>query len=1239
MSGTPAIDAGPSVAIGKSAQVDFKKIRLHGFKSFVDQTELLIEPGITGVVGPNGCGKSNVIESLRWVMGETSAKRMRGGEMDDVIFGGSSNRAQRNSAEVSIVLDNAGRDAPAAFNDTDEIEITRRIDRGQGSTYRINGKEVRARDVQLLFADLASGANSTAIVSQGRVGALIGAKPTERRTLLEEAAGIRGLHSRRHEAELRLRAAESNLERLEDVIGALESQSSGLQRQARQANRYRRISEQLRQQEAVHLHLRWQAAQAAVETAKARLAEAESTVHERTEAAASAAKRQADAQTSLPDLRKREAEAAAELQRLTLAERELDQEENRLLAQQEELSTRLEQLATDIEREGTLKADAEAAIERLKTEAGEIEAARDGEEEAAAAALEAREKADEAVAEKEAELTELTEHVAGVEAQRASLNRRIEEGRQRLGRIAERREALSQERTQLEADIAEAGDIEGARAEAETAERALAEAERASEAADSESAAASAEASRLRDEVGEAERASRQRIEAAIADARRTLEESERAARERVQAADKAHAALATEETTLARLVEREDDDRFPPAIDDVSVDGGFEAALGVALGEDLDAALDDAAASHWKRLPPLAGAPQLPSGATPLSAHVRAPEALARRLSQIGIVETAADGERLHPELATGQRLVSRDGGFWRWDGLTVRPGTETPAAKRLEQRNRLEEVRAQKAEAERALERARAESESEVAEARAANERAAEEARAAAEAEIQAMVEARDKALAREAETLEAARAARHAYSNAFQALNDARQRLSSLESRSAAARSRLESIADEESRLAAERGETEEAIEAAESALKVLEDPVAARERVGARRTELAELRTRQVEKRGAYEELRREAEGRGRRLQAIAAEEANWRERADGAARRMADLEARKAQAEEDLASIKARPEEIAGQRDTLLTQISESETRRRDAAETLAAAEFEQGDADRTLRAAEQHLAEAREVRVRREAEIENAEQAAGAVADQISEKLEVRPDQVLGIAEIEEGAELPPADQVEAKIERLKRERDNIGPVNLRAEQEAQELTEQIESMTTEREDLLAAIARLRQGINALNREGRERLLAAFEEVDTHFRELFVRLFGGGEAKLTLTESDDPLEAGLEIMASPPGKKMQILSLLSGGEQALTALALLFGVFLTNPAPICVLDEVDAPLDDSNVDRFCTLLDEIAHNGTTRFLIVTHHRLTMARVDRLFGVTMAERGISQLVSVDLSQAVRLRETA
>ncbi len=317
----------------------------------------------------------------------------------------------------------------------------------------------------------------------------------------------------------------------------------------------------------------------------------------------------------------------------------------------------------------------------------------------------------------------------------------------------------------------------------------------------------------------------------------------------------------------------------------------------------------------------------------------------------------------------------------------------------------------------------------------------------------------------------------------------------------------------------------------------------------------------------------------------------------------------------------------------------MDQLNSAEARRKEAADAVAEADSRLSEAERAMRDAEARLGEVREDKVRAEAAIGQAAQALDTVIERIDERLQCKPEEVLPLAEVPEGKELPDADGSERRLERLLRERDNMGPVNLRAEQESEELTEKIETIQTEREDLVAAIDRLRRGIASLNREARQRLLASFKEVDRHFQDLFVRLFGGGRAHLELTDSEDPLEAGLEIFASPPGKKLQALSLLSGGEQALTATALLFGVFLTNPAPICVLDEVDAPLDDANVDRFCKLLEHIAGAGSTRFLIVTHHRMTMARMDRLYGVTMPERGVSQLVSVDLRGAEEIRATA
>ncbi|WP_425406393.1 AAA family ATPase [Hwanghaeella sp.] len=1220
----------------------FSKLKLSGFKSFVDPAELVIDGGITGVVGPNGCGKSNVIEALRWVMGETSAKRMRGSEMDDVIFGGSSQRPARNIAEVSLLLDNSMKDAPAPYDTLEELEITRRIERGAGSNYRINGKEVRARDVQLLFADMATGANSTAIVSQGRIGAIIGAKPTERRTLLEEAAGIRGLHSRRHEAELRLKAAESNLERLDDVIGALETQHQGLQRQARQTNRYRRLSDHIRRHEAILLHLRWQDAKRAMDIARQRLNEAEALVHEKAQNAATAARDQADAATALPTLRQADAEAAAGLQHLQLAVRELENEQERILAARDALAQRLAQIAADRAREDSLFNDAKQAVERLTAEATTIEEARAAEGETLEQARVEADAAAKAVEEKEAELSELTEQAAGVEAQRNALQRQLAESGQRVTVLENRLRGLDEQEAKLKQETESLAEIETAEARVAECEAAVSAARDAATAAEAALAECREKETAARSALQESERLARDHLAEVQSDARETVETAERAAREAVDALEQQYRALDAEIRALAALVDTQDDaldPAFRPLIDSLSVQQGYEAALGAAFGEELDASTDGKAQIHWTELPPLSAAPGFPAGVEPLSNFVDGPKALARRLSFIGVVPDGADGDALQSELAAGQRLVSRDGGLWRWDGYSMAAGAPTAAAKRLEQRNRLAEIREEFAKVEKDLTEEREAADERLEEARAKAEAKVQEATRSTEANL---AELRIQAQAAEAEASEKAasqKTASQALQDAFSALNRAQQAQSALAGKAADLRSRLQGISENRERLQADASEARDQIESAQKAMDVLEDPLAARERINALRATVAELRSTLIDKRGAVERFQRESQARTARLEAIAQEQASWQQRMTGADGRMKSLADRAQQAEEENAALESRPAEIQAQHHALNDKIVVAEAKRNTAADALSEGEKKQQESDKALREAEAALATAREDRVRRESEVEQADQAAQTIRERIAETLDCAPDAVLKAGGVEPDEELPPRDDIERKLERLTRERENMGAVNLRAEQEATELEEQITSMHTEREDLLAAISRLRQGINALNREGRERLLAAFEQVNAHFKDLFVRLFGGGEAHLTLTEADDPLEAGLEIMASPPGKRMQIMSLLSGGEQALTALSLLFGVFLVNPAPICVLDEVDAPLDDSNVDRFCTLLDEIAHTGKTRFLVVTHHRMTMARMDRLFGVTMAERGISQLVSVDLREAARMRDSA
>ena len=1150
----------------------FNRLRVVGFKSFVEPTDLMIEPGLTGVVGPNGCGKSNLVEALRWVMGETSPKQMRGGEMDDVIFGGTASRPGRNIAEVSLLLDNSARAAPAQFNDVEILEVARRIERGEGSVYRVNGKDVRARDVQILFADSATGARSTALVSQGRIGALIAAKPADRRLLLEEAAGITGLHSRRHEAEIRLRAAEANLKRADDVLQTLDAQLQNLKKQTRQTARYRNLSQLIRTADATYFYLRWRSADAELDEGKWRLASAETEVVERTSAAAEAAAVQAEQASVLPALRHAEAEAAAELQRLIIAREQLEAEERRLEEQRREIETRLAHIGQDTEREEGLRAEAREAVRRLAEERATIASARAGETAAGAEAENLLRAAGQAVAAGDTKLADLTRAVAEAEARREALTRAAAELEERIARLAARARELADTRARIEAEAVAAAAVAKTEAEAERAGTALQSAR---------TAAAAAEAAR---EPAEAARA--------------RAEEAERTAQT-------ALAKTEAEEAALARLLDAGAADQWPPLIDAVTVDVGHEAALGAALGEDLSAPTDEAAPVRWRTLPPLTDAPALPAGAESLSRFVRAPEALARRLAQIGVVADEEQGRALSVHLKLRQRLVSRDGGLWRWDGYTAAAGAPTPAAIRLEQRNRLKAVRATLAEIRAAF---------------AAAKSKADSARAGATAAAQSERDARA-----------ALQAAEAVHSQARDAVAELHQKTAEQSSRRTALADQAHAVEDD---LTDARGGAKRQAEE----IAALPDPGAARARLEKMREDLASARAEERQRQAACDAISRAAAERLRRLDDIARETTSWESRENNAAEQIAELALRRTAAEDEQTRLADRPAEIAAQRRSVMSAIETSEIRRRAAADRLALAENALDTADKALRAAESNLAAGREERVRAEGLLEQAKITAHGLVERITEKLDAPPERLAEIAEIEEGDDLPDLAEVEKKIERLQRERETMGPVNLRAEQESADLTRQIETMQTERADLVAAIEKLRRAIQELNSEGRERLLKSFHEVDKHFQQLFTRLFGGGRAHLALVESDDPLEAGLEVMASPPGKRLQALSLLSGGEQALTALALLFGVFLTNPAPICVLDEVDAPLDDANVDRFCSLLEEIARAGGTRFLVVTHHRMTMARMDRLFGVTMQERGVSQLVSVDLQKAEELRDS-
>lgn len=1147
----------------------FNRLRLNGFKSFVDPTELVIHEGLTGVVGPNGCGKSNLLEALRWVMGENRPTAMRGGGMEDVIFAGAATRSARHFAEVALVMDNSDRLAPSGFNDADQLEIVRRITKDAGSAYKANGKDVRARDIQMLFADASTGAQSPALVRQGQISELINAKPKARRRILEEAAGISGLYQRRHEAELRLNATEQNLARVDDVLEQLAGQLATLHRQARQAARYREIGEDLRRAEGMFLYRRWREADLARAAAEGALRERLLLAAAAEKAAREATRLREVAEAALPPRREEEAIAGAILQRLVVERDALTDQETRARQVIETLNGRIAHLARDIDREAGLNRDAGETIARLDWELAQLLKAHEGHEDRLAEAVETAREAGAILTEREAQLSDCTEDIARLAARHQSAQRLAQETRASVDKA--------------EAEARRARDaVEGARETLELAAEAQEAAAFTQEEA-TEQAIAAEEALAMAEEA-------RAEVQGREADARAVRSAAEGEAN-----------ALRAEVAALARLVERESR-AGEQLLDRVTVTPGYEAALGAALADDLRAPeLADGGRSGWALLPAYPEDQPLPDGVVPLSAHVTVPAVLQRRISQIGLVtQDMAEAMQLH--LRPGQRLVSLEGDLWRWDGF--RSGAEdapSAAALRLRQLNRLVQLK-------RDLEDVAARADGALQAHEALQARLTELARA-----DQA---ARDARRAADARVTEAGRALARAEADrsiAAGKLEAARLSVSRFEDEAMAARAR-----------AAE----------AEAGLTDLPDLEAGRAQVEQLKLAVEAARITMMSARAQQDEVRREGEARVRRRQEVQKEISGWRHRLETAEKRSAELADRKAEAEAELVEAREVPEEIAIKREDLAEAIDSAETRRRAATDALTKAETALREAQIRERDAERLAGEARESRAAADARAEAARQTVVAAADRLREEMDLTPAQLLdGLGVDPDG--MPSVDQLETEVNRLKRQRESLGAVNLRAEEDARAVQAEHDALAKEKSDLEEAVKKLRSGIHGLNREGRERLLAAFEQVNGSFATLFTHLFGGGEARLVLVESDDPLEAGLEIMCQPPGKKLSTLSLLSGGEQTLTALSLIFAVFLANPSPICVLDEVDAPLDDANVTRFCDLLDEMTRRTETRFLIITHHAVTMARMDRLFGVTMQEQGVSQLVSVDLKKAEAL----
>jgi chromosome segregation protein len=1133
-------------------QID--RLKLSGFKSFVEPAELRVEPGLTGVVGPNGCGKSNLLEAIRWVMGENSPKSMRSGGMEDVIFAGTETRPQRDFAEVIL---------QARDDDGEELEVTRRIERGAGSAYRVNGRDVRAKDVALTFADAATGAHSPALVSQGKIAQVIAAKPTERRQMLEEAAGIAGLHVRRKDAESKLRSTEKNLERLEDLMAGLDTQMASLSRQAKQAERYSKLSEQIKVAEARLLFARWRDAAAAAKEARDQAKAADDRVEAAKLAADEAQKAQHTAAAAISaareELADRRDDASAHGHRMASLTSQLEAAEQRL-ADLERQKTRLEEDRGDADR---MTRDAADALKRLENDIASSTAALERDEAERPALAAKAEDVERASRTAELALAKATADHAGVEAEWRVAEAEIQQAQARLDRLK-----TEVERHDLQQrELGKAGNPQDAVVAAQKA---------------ADAAGKAVEDLRVQLADGQAQKADLQAK-------RDETASSYAAAKAELAGVEREYQALARDRD--ARTKRNQQSASLPAALDGIGVEAGFERAIAAVLGRDAKSPLGSPA-EHSEGRFWTGGAEPDPVADSLLHHITKCPDQLRGRLA---LVHYAADDDGR--TLAPGEWLVTKNGHLRRWDGFIAR-GEGAAEAARLEAANRLAELEKQLPDL-----------------------RAAAQTSEARQAEVQSTLSALQTDLVARERSLS-------------QASEDERQALRRLDQ----AHAEKDRLANRMEELAATQAEVAQQIEQANDELAQAQDKRTALPPPDAGRAALEASRAKHEAARSAVQaaaaQLAAHDQGLAvarERNSAQIADKANWQARSGEAAQRMASTAQRLEEIDQERAVVAAKP---AG----LIAEIEQGDvmraklTRELAEAEQIVAAQQDAANvADRNFAETNEALATARETRAGLAARAENEEARRAEMARISGERFQCPPPLLADRFEFD-------ADQVKdstaesEEMERLTASRERIGPVNLVAADELARIEEEHGTSSAEQAELGEAVSRLRGSIGSLNREGRERLRAAFEEVNGHFKDLFTRLFEGGQAHLALIDSDDPLEAGLEIFAQPPGKRLQSLSLLSGGEQALTATALIFALFLTNPAPICVLDEVDAPLDDANVDRFCDLLESMVANTNTRYLIVTHNAVTMSRMHRLFGVTMAEKGISRLVSVDLRQA-------
>ena len=1100
--------------------MDFKKLRISNFKSFVDPVEINIAKGLTGVVGPNGCGKSNLVEALRWAMGETSYKSMRTSAMDDVIFSGTENRPPRNFAEVSLVLDNKERNAPKDYNSEEVVEVTRRIERESGSAYRINGKDIRARDVQMLFADVSTGARSPSLVRQGQIDELISQKPEQRRRILEEAAGISGFHVRRHEAELRLNAAQTNLERLDDVLKELSSQMRSLKKQAREANRYKSLSKEIRKAQSVVLAVKYEVINKQLSESKNQFAEAVKDHQETIREVASLNSEEIKYQAELTPLRENAAKDSAKLQRLVIEMEGLDKEFLRQKERASELSEFIQSTKSQLVRENEILTDLKDLLSKQGDNEFNIQKKYDTEK---------------SIKEHTEDLIKnniLLEEFSSFYSKQENIKKIISSDNDLKESILSQ---IKRENNLLD-DLGSTS--EDSQIEAKTS--------------------------------NEKEQAIRTEIEVKI----KELKKSEDFVSNMV--------ATYSQKEALKRII-GESFDNDETLIDKLNVTPGYENALDALLGDELYYSTNEKNPIYWKLLDEFEEDHELPNNCEPLSNYVKGSDALKRRLNQTGIINKE-DGMKLISRLKHGQRLVSKEGDLWRWDGLVVKSTSSSSASERLQNRNQLEDI-------------------------------------------IKSIDEFEKKYVG---------------IDNIKEKNTEIQNHITNLKIELDRINNEIKNKDDLDKKIFSTKQELSNLnLKLAEFNKNSLEN-LNQLESVNASIVEfetnyknISDLKQKSDEIRDSITKLKIDLD----RINTEISSKDDLDKKIPQTENQILELNNRLKSLEDEKSKNLNLPNKIEDKRNSLQTLIEESKILNSKSEDEFIKLENTLNDIRNRVRSTSEKEAQDRELKGRLEILSQSNNERMSEVKSLINKELNINADELIKLTNFSDENPMPTETSAEDSYERFKNERELLGGVNLRADFELEEIQERFDETKSEREDLDKAITELKKGITGLNQESRERMRLAFDEVNSKFQEVFKKLFGGGNAQLNFVDSDDPLEAGLEMLAQPPGKKLKSMDSLSGGEKALTATSLIFAVFLTNPSPICVLDEVDAPLDDANVERFCDLIDEMSKSVNTRFLIITHHALTMSRMDRLFGVTMQEKGVSQLVSVDLSTAEKFRKLA